>query len=69
VFKGARRNEILTLRWDHVDLERGWLNLADSKTGAKTIYLNAPSRQLGTSKNPVVRAAGAFERVRRGPEG
>ena len=46
VFTGARLNEILTLRWDHVDLERGWLNLADSKTGAKTIYLNAPSQQL-----------------------
>src|SRR5918998_5228734 len=46
VFTGARLNEILTLRWDHVDLERGWLNLADSKTGAKTVYLNAPARQL-----------------------
>ena len=46
VFTGARLNEILTLRWDHVDLERGWLNLADSKTGAKTIYLNAPARRL-----------------------
>ena len=46
VFTGARLNEILTLRWDHVDLERGWLNLADSKTGAKTVYLNVPARQL-----------------------
>src|SRR5918998_4889111 len=46
VFTGARLNEILTLRWDHVDLERGWLNLADSKTGAKTVYLNVPARRL-----------------------
>ena len=45
-FTGARLNEILTLRWDHVDLERGWLNRADSKTGAKTVYLNVPARRL-----------------------
>lgn len=49
VFTGARLNEILTLRWDHVDLERGFLNLTDSKTGAKTIYLNAASRNLLTA--------------------
>jgi integrase len=46
VFTGARLSEILTLRWDHVDLERGFLNLTDSKTGAKTIYLNAVARKL-----------------------
>nr|WP_247654276.1 site-specific integrase [Microvirga sp. HBU67558] len=49
VFTGARLTEILTLRWDHVDLERGFLNLADSKTGAKTVYLNAASRELLTA--------------------
>ncbi|UVF21554.1 site-specific integrase [Microvirga terrae] len=49
VFTGARLTEILTLRWDHVDLERGVLNLADSKTGAKTVYLNAASRELLTA--------------------
>jgi integrase len=59
VFTGARLTEILTLRWDHVDLERGFLNLADSKTGAKTIYLNAASRNLltalpGLDGNPFV---------------
>src|SRR5215207_6428181 len=46
VFTGARLSEILTLQWDHVDLERGWLNLSDSKTGAKTIYLNAAAKRL-----------------------
>jgi integrase len=46
VFTGARLTEILTLRWDHVDLERGFLNLPDSKTGAKTIYLNAAAKRL-----------------------
>jgi integrase len=29
-----------------VDLERGFLNLPDSKTGAKTIYLNAAAKRL-----------------------
>lgn len=39
LFTGARLSEILTLRWDHVDLPDHCLRLADSKTGAKTIYL------------------------------
>ncbi len=30
---GCRENEILSLRWDAVDFERGHLRLADSKTG------------------------------------
>lgn len=49
VFTGARLTEILTLRWDYVDLERGLINLADSKTGAKTIYLNAAAQGLLTT--------------------
>ena len=36
---GCRKSEILTLRWEHVDLENGELNLPDTKTGAKTIVL------------------------------
>jgi integrase len=43
---GARRDEILTLRWEHVDPERGVLRLADSKTGAKIIPLGAAAAQL-----------------------
>ena len=35
--------EILKLEWQHVDLERGLLLLPDSKTGAKSIILNAPA--------------------------
>lgn len=30
---GCREGEILSLRWDAVDLERGYLRLADAKTG------------------------------------
>lgn len=36
---GARRDEILTLRWEDVDLATGTLNLPDSKTGKKSIPL------------------------------
>jgi integrase len=37
---GARLNEILTARWDWVDVERRVINLPDSKTGKKPIYLS-----------------------------
>lgn len=43
IFTGARLNEILTLQWAHVDLDAGVLRLPDSKTGEKTIALNAPA--------------------------
>lgn len=43
VFTGARLGEILNLKWEHVDMERGLLLLPDSKTGKKIIVLNAPS--------------------------
>ncbi|MEQ9350257.1 MAG: tyrosine-type recombinase/integrase, partial [Alphaproteobacteria bacterium] len=36
---GCRKNEILSLRWTNVDLDRGCLHLDDSKTGARTIPL------------------------------
>jgi integrase len=42
-FTGARRNEILTLRWEHVSYEHASLMLPDSKTGRKAIYLNPPA--------------------------
>jgi integrase len=40
---GARCGEILSLRWEWVDLERGILLLPDSKTGKKAIILNGPA--------------------------
>ena len=46
---GARLREILRLKWHEVDLERGILLLPDSKTGSKTIILNAPARLLLSS--------------------
>jgi integrase len=43
LFTGCRVGEILSLRWDFVDVERGLLLLPDSKSGRKTIVLNAPA--------------------------
>ena len=37
---GCRRNEIGMLRWEDVDLDAGELNLADTKTGARTLTLS-----------------------------
>ena len=37
IFTGARLGEILNLRWEEVDLEKGVLVLPDSKTGRKRI--------------------------------
>ena len=78
---GARKSEILTLRWEWVDFERGCLRLPDSKTGAKVVPLGAPALELLASlprieNNPYVlpgdKAGGhfvglqkAWERIRK----
>jgi integrase len=46
IFTGARLNEILTLRWEWVDLDRGEARLPDSKTGAKTIHFPTPALDI-----------------------
>ena len=43
ILTGARLNEILTLKWSYVDINRRLLILPDSKTGEKTIALNEPA--------------------------
>jgi integrase len=43
---GCRKSEILSLRWEWVDWERGSLRLPDSKTGAKVVPLAAAAREL-----------------------
>src|ERR1051326_2677304 len=45
VFTGARLGEVLGLRWEWIDLERGEARLPDSKTGAKTLHLPPPALQ------------------------
>jgi integrase len=43
---GCRKDEILSLKWEHVDFERHCLRLPDSKTGAKVVPLAAAALQL-----------------------
>jgi len=43
---GARLREITHLKWEYVNFERGTLDLPDSKTGRKTIYLNAAAKDI-----------------------
>ena len=43
---GCRRNEILTLRWEHVDLDAAEIHLADGKTGARTVHLSQSAARV-----------------------
>ncbi len=43
MFTGCRLREILGLRWEDVDFERGVLNLPDSKTGRKKVLIAGPA--------------------------
>ena len=52
IFTGARRGEVLSLRWEYVDLENQRLNLPDSKTGSKTIELNTVAVDVLLSMKP-----------------
>jgi integrase len=72
VFTGARKGEIAQLRWDEVDFSAGLLKLADSKTGQKTLLLNAPARAVLSEVEridasrfvfPATRGDGHFEGV------
>lgn len=46
LYTGCRAGEILNLMWADVDFERKLLNLRDSKTGAKVVWLSAPALEV-----------------------
>jgi len=46
VFTGARLGEVLGMRWEWVDFERGEARLPDSKSGAKTLHLPPPALEV-----------------------
>ncbi len=46
ILTGCRLNEIMTLKWEHVDLIETVLRLPDSKTGAKLVHLGQPAAEL-----------------------
>jgi len=43
---GLRQNEVLSLRWEDVDLAGGTVTLRDSKTGPRTVLLNTAAREV-----------------------
>jgi len=43
---GARLNEILSAKWEWVDLDRQVIELPDSKTGRKTLFLSEPAVEI-----------------------
>ena len=43
---GCRKNEILNLRWDHVDLEAREMRLPDSKTGPRTVQQSPAAAEV-----------------------
>ena len=43
ILTGCRLNEIMTLKWEYVDLDSGVLNLPESKSGAKAVYIGKPA--------------------------
>ena len=43
---GCRRSEILSLRWEYVDLAAGELRLPDSKTGARLVPLSPAAAEV-----------------------
>ncbi len=46
IFTGCRLSEILSLKWDYIDYQREFLQLPDSKTGAKVVYLPTPAIEV-----------------------
>lgn len=54
IITGCRRNEILALKWNWIDLGSGTIDFPDSKTGKKTLYLSPAAIEIlsATSRSP-----------------
>jgi integrase len=43
---GCRLSEILTLKWEYIDIEHHRINLPGSKTGKKTVYISSTAIEI-----------------------
>lgn len=64
IFTGARKGEIEALKWAEVDFTKGYLKLADSKTGQKAIPLNAGALQVLNEQKRIEASAYVFPAYR-----
>lgn len=47
LYTGCRLSEVLNLRWDQIDFDRGSIELAETKAGGpQVVVMNAPARQV-----------------------
>lgn len=46
IITGCRRSEIMHAKWEHVSVEQKWLELPDSKTGGRVVYLSDPAIEI-----------------------
>jgi len=53
ILTGCRLGEIMTLRWEFLDLPEKVLRLPDSKTGAKLVHLGQPAVDLLAGTRPI----------------
>ncbi len=66
---GMRRDEVLTLKWEYVDLNDGLIRLPDSKTGRKMIVLSTAAIDLLKSAPREVGSPWVVTARRRGRDG
>lgn len=64
IFTGARKGEIESLKWEMVDFEGGYLRLPESKTGEKTIHLNAGALKVLREYTPMKISSYVFPAVK-----
>ena len=57
---GCRKSEILTLRWDEVDLRAGEIQLRDAKTGARAVAISPSARRVLEGLARVARSPWVF---------
>jgi len=66
---GWRRSEVLTLRWDYIDLQQGIVDLPDTKSGASRRVLSGAALQLLRAQPRVVGSSFVFPSARQTSDG